>query len=84
MPPTLSPTIEPSAEVERNLVHLLTFLPVPGSPPLLQSVVIFSVADSVIFCVAIVLSLAAVTVTARVVKGEVSGGVRELFRRGVF
>ena len=76
MPLTLLPMIDPSAKAERNIVHLLLFLPVPRALPLFQSVVVFVVADGVIFHVAIVLSLAAITVVARVVEVEVHGGGR--------
>ena len=84
MPLTLLPMIDPSAEAERNIVHLLLFLPVSRALPLFQSVVVFVVADGVIFHVAIVLSLAAITVVARVVEVEVHGGVGELFRHRIF
>ena len=73
-PPTSSPTIDPIAEAEKNLVHLLLFLPVPGYLTLLQDVFVFVVVDGFIFRVAVVLSLTAVTVAACVVKGGVPGG----------
>ena len=71
--------IDPSAKAERNIVHPLPLLPVPGALPLLQAVLVFVVVDGVIFCVVIGISITAITVAARVVKVEVHGGVEEFF-----
>ena len=68
-------TIYPSAEAERNIFHILPFLPFPVAPPLLQDVVIFVVTYGVIFRVAIVISLVTVTVAAMLLRDRFVGGL---------